>query len=62
MNDKLDDLKDYLENICDQLDGLDEKPFSVFGIALNDVAENANKARRLCDLIITEEKRNQKLR
>ncbi|MCK5614789.1 hypothetical protein KAR91_73690 [Candidatus Pacearchaeota archaeon] len=48
----LDDLKDYLESICEKLDQIDGTEFGKVENLLGGLAEDANKARRLCDSLI----------
>lgn len=56
MNDFMPDLKEYLEAICDKVDDLDGTTFGGMATALDRLAEDANKARRLCYSIIADAK------
>ena len=48
----LDDLKDYLERIYEQVLQINETRFEDLDELFDKLAEDANKARRLCDSLI----------
>lgn len=50
--DYLPDLMEYLQDICDQIDSIDEMYFGEVQDALDHMACTASKARRLCDSMI----------
>lgn len=45
-------LKDYLQSICDRIDALDATSIGDLPAALDNMACEAGRARRLCDSLI----------